>query len=129
MGSARAADLRKNVATTDNWMLSSVPMKRTIAAAAAILLSTVTAASADTPTQKDLEAHAKELQTKLKGQGYTILVEAPFVVIGDSPAATVKKITTGFLRGKVALLEKEFFTKRPDRVLEVWLFGNEKSFR
>lgn len=105
-------------------------MKRTIAAAAAILLSTLAASTAAAEaTQKDLEARADELKKQLKGQGFTVLVEAPFVVVGDSPAATVKKITTGFLRTKVALLEKEFFTKRPDRVLEVWLFGNEKSFR
>lgn len=104
-------------------------MKRTIAVATAILLSTLAGTAAADVTQKDLEERAKQLKEKLKGQGYTILVEAPFVVIGDSPAATVKRITTGFLRSKIALLEKEFFTKRPDRVLEVWLFGNEKSFR
>ncbi len=26
-------------------------------------------------------------------------------------------------------MEKDFFTKRPNRVLEVWLFHDEKSFR
>ena len=104
-------------------------MMRTIAlAAAAILLSNAAPAHAE-PTDKELNQRADELKKKLKGQGYTVLVEAPFVVIGDSPVATVKKITTGFLRSKVTLLEKDFFTKRPDRVLEVWLFGNEKSFR
>jgi len=103
--------------------------KRTIALTAAILLAAVAPAIADEPTQKDLEQRAAELTKKLKGQGYTILVEAPFVVIGDSPPTYVKKLTTGFLRTKIAQLEKEFFTKRPDRVLEVWLFANEKSFR
>jgi hypothetical protein len=103
--------------------------KRTIALTAAILLAAVAPAIADEPTQKDLEQRAAELTRKLKGQGYTILVEAPFVVIGDSPPTYVKKLTTGFLRTKIAQLEKEFFTKRPDRVLEVWLFANEKSFR
>ncbi|HEX5063897.1 MAG TPA: DUF1570 domain-containing protein [Kofleriaceae bacterium] len=80
------------------------------------------------PTQDQLSARAKELEKKLKGQGYTILVEPPFVVIGDSPAKEVQRVTSGFLRSKVALLEKEFFTKRPDRVLEVWLFKNRQSF-
>lgn len=103
-------------------------LKRTIAVATAILLSNVTTAAAE-PTEKELADHAKALQTKLKGQGYTVLVEAPFVVIGDSPAGEVKRVTAGFLRSKISLLEKEFFTKRPDKVLEVWLFRNEKSFR
>jgi uncharacterized protein DUF1570 len=81
------------------------------------------------PTQKDLDARAKDLEKKLDGQGFTILVEPPFVVVGDSPAKEVKKIATGFLRSKVQLLEKDFFTKRPEKLIEVWLFKNEKSFR
>jgi hypothetical protein len=101
-------------------------MKRTIAIAAAILLSTAPALAE--PSQDQLQKRAKELETKLKGQGYTVLVEPPFVVIGDSPAAEVKRVTTGFLRSKVALLEKEFFAKRPDKLLEVWLFRNRTTF-
>lgn len=104
-------------------------MKGTIAtAAAAVLLFHLAPARAE-PTQKELDARAAELEKKLKGQGYTVLVEPPFVVIGDSPAKEVKRITTGFFRQKVSLLEKDFFTKRPDKLLEVWLFRNEKSFR
>jgi hypothetical protein len=101
-------------------------MNRPIAIAAAILLST--SPSFAEPTKEQLDKRAGELEKKLKGQGYTVLVEAPFVVIGDSPAADVKRVTTGFLRSKVALLEKEFFTKRPDKVLEVWLFKNKTTF-
>jgi Protein of unknown function (DUF1570) len=103
-------------------------MTRTIAIATAILLSTLSPSLAE-PTQEQLEKRAQELEKKLKGQGYTVVVEPPFVVIGDSPANEVKRVTAGFLRSKVALLEKEFFTKRPEKLLEVWLFRNEKTFR
>jgi hypothetical protein len=105
-------------------------MTRTIAIATAILLSNLAATptSAAEPTDKELAERAKALRAKLDGQGYTVLVEPPFVVIGDSPPSEVKRITTGFLRSKVALLEKEFFDKRPDKVLEVWLFRDRKSF-
>lgn len=102
-------------------------MPRTLAIATAILLSHLAPSFAE-PSQEQLDKRAKELDKKLDGQGYTVLVEPPFVVIGDSPAAEVKRVTTGFLRTKVALLEKEFFTKRPDRVLEVWLFRNKQTF-
>ena len=101
-------------------------MKTAIAIATAVLLSQTAYAE---PTQKELEAHASALEKKLDGQGYTILVEPPFVVIGDYAAKDVKRTTTGFLREKLALLEKDFFTKRPDKLLEVWLFKNERSFR
>jgi len=29
----------------------------------------------------------------------------------------------------VGLIEKDFFTKRPEKLIEVWLFKNEKTFR
>ena len=125
-------------------------MKRTIALVTAFMLSNLAPTFAETanppaaavatkapakeaekqngPTQAQLEARAKELEKKLKGQGYTVLVEPPFVVIGDSGAKEVQRVTTGFLRSKIALLEKEYFAKRPDRVLEVWLFKNRQSF-
>jgi hypothetical protein len=103
-------------------------MKTTIALTTVALLSTAVTAMAE-PTRKQLDARAADLTKKLSGQRYTVLVEPPFVVVGDFGSANVKKVTTGFLRSKVALLEKDFFPKRPDKVLEVWLFGNEKSFR
>ncbi len=116
-------------------MLSRTTMKRIIALAIAVLLFDVGLAFAEAkeakqngPSLRQLEKRAAELETRLKGKGFTVLVEPPFVVIGDGGAATVKRITTGFLRRKTALLEKEYFDKRPDRVLEVWLFKNRKTF-
>lgn len=110
-------------------------MTRTIALAVAILLFAVRPARAEAeaeakkgPPLHALEKRAAELEKKLKGQGFTVLVEPPFVVVGDGGASTVKKITTGFLRRKTALLEQEYFDKRPARVLEVWLFKNRKTF-
>ncbi len=101
-------------------------MKRSLTVLACLAVSQIAHAE---PSAKDLDDRAKTLETKLAGQGFTILIEAPFVVIGDGPAKEVRSITTGFLRSKVKLLEKEYFSKRPDKLIEVWLFNNEKSFR
>ncbi len=81
------------------------------------------------PTPEELEVRAIALRDKLAGQGYTVLVEAPFVVVGDGPAAQVRRIAKGFLHDKASMLEKDFFDKRPERLLEVWLFQNERAFR
>ncbi|HSJ99616.1 MAG TPA: hypothetical protein VK932_00190 [Kofleriaceae bacterium] len=81
------------------------------------------------PTEDELKARKAELEKKLKGQGFTVVVERPFVIVGDEGAATVKSRATGFLRWTVKLLEKDFFAKRPDKIIEVWLFRNEKTYR
>jgi hypothetical protein len=91
-----------------------------------VLAPSVAAAA---PTEDDLKARKGDLEKKLKGQGFSVLVEAPFVVVGDEGAAMVKQRATGFLRWTVKLLEKDFFTKRPDKIIEVWLFRNEKTYR
>jgi hypothetical protein len=101
-------------------------MMKTLAIAAMVCSASLAAAE---PTTDQLAERASALEQKLAGQGYTVLVEPPFVVIGDSPPREVRKIATGFLRSKVQLLEKDFFAKRPDKLIEVWLFKDEKSFR
>jgi hypothetical protein len=88
-----------------------------------------TAIAAAEPTPKELESRAAELEKKLAGQGYTVVITAPFVVVGDSPAKEVKHIAIGFLHDKAMMMEKDFFAKRPSKLIEVWLFHNEKAFR
>ena len=101
---------------------------RTIAIASLLVVAATTTAVAE-PTAAELVARKAELDTKLQGQGFTVLVEAPFVIIGDEAPARVRSRTTGFFRRTVALLEKEFFKTRPAEVIEVWLFRNEKTYR
>lgn len=96
--------------------------------AALVLLAAVSTAAA-APSPDDLKARKLELDGKLAGQGFTVTVEGPFVVIGDESAATVKGRRANFIRWTVALLEKDFFKKRPDKIIEVWLFKNERTYR
>jgi hypothetical protein len=79
------------------------------------------------PTRDQLDERARELEHKLAGRGFTILVEPPFVVVGNAP--NTKRIATGFLRDKRRMLEQDFFDKRPEKLLEVWLFKDERAFR
>jgi hypothetical protein len=99
-----------------------------IAISCAAALAPSLAAAAE-PTEDELKARKADLEKKLKGQGFTVVIEAPFVVVGDEGQVAVKNRAQGFLRWTVKLLEKDYFTKRPDKIIEVWLFGNEKTYR
>ncbi len=96
--------------------------------ALALVAASASLAAAE-PTQQELEARRDALVKKLEGQHYTVVITAPFVVVGDSSAAEVKHIANGFLHDKAMLMEKDFFAKRPSKLIEVWLFHNEKAFR
>jgi len=96
--------------------------------ALALVAASVSLALAE-PTSEELATRAVELEKKLAGQHFTVVVTAPFVVVGDGPRQEVKHIANGFLHDNVVMMEKDFFAKRPTKLLEVWLFHNEKAFR
>jgi hypothetical protein len=81
------------------------------------------------PSKQALEARRAELVKRLDGEGLTVVIEAPFVIVGDEGPARVRARATGFLRWTTTLLEKDWFDKRPDKIIEIWLFKNEKTYR
>lgn len=81
------------------------------------------------PSAEALERRATELREELAGKGYTVVVEAPFVVIGDEAAKKVKHRAEGILRWSIERYEDELFAAKPDNVIEVWLFKNERTYR
>jgi hypothetical protein len=96
--------------------------------ALALVAATASLAAAE-PSHDELAARAAELEKRLAGQHFTVVVTAPFVVVGDGPVREVQHIANGFLHDKVVMMEKDFFAKRPTKLLEVWLFHDEKAFR
>ncbi len=96
-------------------------------AAVVIGLYTSTAAVA-APSREQLEERKASLEKKLDKQGYTIVVSPPFVVIGDEGAKKVSS-RVSFVTWVIDLIEKDFFAKQPDKVIEIWLFRNEKTYR
>jgi len=92
----------------------------------ALLLFSISAFSADT---KDFQKHADALRVKLKDKGFTILIETPFVVIGDEPEAVVKRRSEDTVKWAVDKLKQDYFTKDPVDILEIWLFKDDASYR
>lgn len=80
------------------------------------------------PTKDELSARAAALEKQLTGQGYTIVIEPPFVVIGDESPKKVQQ-RASFVRWIVKLVEKDFFSKQPDRIIDVWLFRNQATYK
>lgn len=97
-----------------------------IAAAALLAIPTIAAAE---PSADELTQRAASLEKKLAGQGFTVVVEAPFVIVGDESPATVKHHASGILHWSIGLLEADFFQARPAKLIEIWLFRNEKTYR
>lgn len=104
-------------------------MRASLIAIACVCAIPARIASASTPTAAELQARKASLEKKLAGQGFTVVIAPPFVIVGDESPAQVKKTASGFFQWTISLLEKDFFPKRPGKLIEVWLFKNEKTYR
>ncbi len=85
---------------------------------------------ASRPAESEAMArHVDALRARLPGPGFTIVVEAPFVVVGDEAPATVRMRAEKTVRWAADKLRAEYFEKDPAHILDVWLFKDETSYR
>jgi len=84
--------------------------------------------TAETFTAADYAQHMMELKKKVPGEQFTIIIQQPFVVIGDESPATVKRRAEGTVRWAVERLKKAYFAKDPTEILDIWLFKDKTSY-
>jgi hypothetical protein len=71
--------------------------------------------------------HVMKLRERL-GRGMSVVVEVPFVVVGDGGQAAVAKRAEGTVRWTVQKLQQDFFDRAPRRILDIWLFETSDSY-
>ncbi len=79
-------------------------------------------------TDTNFAAHVDALKKKLPSADFTILIQAPFVVIGDEPAEAVKQHSVNTVKWAVDKLKQDFFSKDPKDILDIWLFKDAASY-
>lgn len=81
-------------------------------------------------TQAEFDRHLEKVKQLVpEGEAFTILVEPPFVVIGDESQAKVEKRAKNLVRWAVAKLKDAYFDKDPEEILDIWLFADDDSYR
>lgn len=79
-------------------------------------------------TSSDFERHVTALKRRLPPGDFTILVQAPFVVIGDESDAMVRRRASDTVKWAVERLKAAYFSRDPEEVLDIWLFKDEASY-
>jgi hypothetical protein len=79
-------------------------------------------------TDADFTAHVEQLKKKLPSSDFTIVVQKPFVVIGDQPADAVREHSLRTVKWAVDKLKQEYFAKDPNEILDIWLFKDAESY-
>ena len=85
-------------------------------------------ASSFTPTAADYAQHIMNLKARLPHDGFTIVLQEPFVVIGDESPSHVRSRAENTVKWATDRLKNQYFARNPDRVLDVWLFKDKASY-
>jgi uncharacterized SAM-binding protein YcdF (DUF218 family) len=87
-------------------------------------------AVAEVPAENtDFDRHITELKKRLPSNNFSIVIQQPFVVIGDEPESVVKQRAEETIKWAVEKLKQDFFTKDPKEILDIWLFKDEASYK
>lgn len=119
---------KRNVGTSVRFLLVSIILT------GGWLVRPYTALAADTPvrsssfTDADYERHLVKLKERLPHEGFSIVIQKPFVVIGDEPLETVKARAKSTVKWAVDHLKQEYFKDDPKEILDIWLFRDANSY-
>jgi hypothetical protein len=75
-----------------------------------------------------LTQRAEELRRRHAGRGFTIVVEAPFVVIGDGEPWKVARRAQTTIRWAVTRLREAYFRADPTEIIDIYLFRDDESY-
>lgn len=81
------------------------------------------------PTAKNLEARARALRERYGAHGLSVVVERPFVLVGNEGEDTLRGHARSTVRWAVERLEQDYFDAPPLDIVEVWLLGDDESYR
>lgn len=79
-------------------------------------------------TRSDFEDHVLRLKKRLPSKEFSIVIQEPFVVVGDEDEETVKQRAENTVKWAVDRLKQDFFTQDPEQILEIWLFKDKLSY-
>ena len=120
------------------WPLGAVAAGIAVVAAAATCVAPQVGRGADRPnaapaapktfTDADYALHVLKLKRKLPASGFTVIVQRPFLVVGDEAPAVVRQRAEDTVKWAVDKLKEAYFANDPKEILEIWLFKDRESY-
>ncbi len=110
------------------WPLKYEPARWTLIRMPLVPSRLVEGSSSKRMTDADYAQHVMRLKEKLGQRVFTILIEKPFVVLGDEDEATVKRRSEETIAWAIERLKKDYFSSDPDHIIDVWLFKDKDSY-
>ena len=74
------------------------------------------------------DAFAEHLAQLKVPEGFTVVAQRPFVVIGDESPAQVRARATNTVKWAVDKLKQDYFQRDPAEIIDIWLFRDRTSY-
>lgn len=85
-------------------------------------------ASAGTgPSEATFKGHVTQLTGKVP-EGFTVVVQPPFVVLGDESPEVVRRRASHTVKWAVDMLKRDYFENYPIEIIDIWLFKDGASY-
>lgn len=78
--------------------------------------------------RREVSAIRARIAERAPDSRFHIVIERPFVVIGDEAPAVVERRATGTVRWAVERLQRAYFSREPDDIIAIWLFAGQDSY-
>ncbi|MDP6445562.1 MAG: C39 family peptidase [Pirellulaceae bacterium] len=72
--------------------------------------------------------HIMRLKRRIPSEDFHIVLERPFVIVGDQSLSQVQRHAKGTVAWSVRLLKQDYFSRDPRRILDIWLFRDKESY-
>jgi hypothetical protein len=82
----------------------------------------------ETFSDADFARHVEQLKKKLPSNNFTVIIQRPFVVIGDESPADVQEHSERTVKWAVDKLKQDYFAQDPKEILDIWLFKDAESY-
>jgi Peptidase_C39 like family len=102
-----------------NWTAIWIPLKHT---------TIIDGTKSEGFTDADFAQHMMKLKPRLKDRAFNVVIQPPFVVIGDEDRKTVEDRAVRTVKWAVDRLKSEYFSKDPEQIIDIWLFKDEASY-
>lgn len=79
-------------------------------------------------TDADYATHLHQLKQRLPNDDFHVVLQRPFVVVGDQSAAIVRRHAQGTVKWTVDRIKKQYFANNPHKIIDVWLFKDKESY-
>ena len=76
----------------------------------------------------DFDQHVNQLKKKLPSNDFSVVIQKPFVVIGDEPKRVVQQHAEDTVKWAVERLKQDYFRNDPKEILDIWLFKDAPSY-